>query len=55
MQHFLTCSGLSGGEENGRRGYMMTFVIAYIRVRKEKMMEQREEREREREKVNVII
>ncbi|XP_003384906.1 PREDICTED: alkyldihydroxyacetonephosphate synthase, peroxisomal-like [Amphimedon queenslandica] len=24
-------NGLSGGEENGRRGYMMTFVIAYIR------------------------
>ena len=24
--------GLSAGEENGRRGYMMTFVIAYVRV-----------------------
>lgn len=29
----VICSGLSGGEENGRRGYMMTFVIAYIRVK----------------------
>lgn len=25
--------GLSGGEENGKRGYMLTFVIAYLRVR----------------------
>ena len=25
-------SGIPGGEENGRRGYAMTFVIAYIRV-----------------------
>lgn len=24
-------AGLSAGEENGRRGYMLTFVIAYIR------------------------
>ena len=24
--------GLAGGEENGRRGYQMTFAIAYIRV-----------------------
>jgi alkyldihydroxyacetonephosphate synthase len=23
--------GISGGEENGRRGYLMTFVIAYVR------------------------
>uniref|UniRef100_A0A1I8F1V4 Alkylglycerone-phosphate synthase n=1 Tax=Macrostomum lignano TaxID=282301 RepID=A0A1I8F1V4_9PLAT len=23
--------GISGGEENGRRGYMLTFVIAYLR------------------------
>ena len=27
-----TYSGLAGGEENGRRGYQMTFTIAYIRV-----------------------
>ena len=26
--------GLSAGEENGKRGYLLTFVIAYIRVRK---------------------
>lgn len=25
--------GLSAGEENGKRGYMLTFVIAYMRVR----------------------
>jgi alkyldihydroxyacetonephosphate synthase len=25
------CGGLSGGEENGRRGYQVTFAIAYIR------------------------
>ena len=25
--------GLSAGEENGKRGYMLTFVIAYVRVR----------------------
>lgn len=25
--------GLSAGEENGKRGYMLTFVIAYLRVR----------------------
>ena len=32
---FVSCfldSGLSGGEENGRRGYRMTFAIAYVRV-----------------------
>ena len=28
----LLFSGLHGGEENGRRGYQMTFSIAYIRV-----------------------
>ena len=28
----LLISGLAGGEDNGRRGYMMTFAIAYIRV-----------------------
>lgn len=27
------CGGLSAGEENGKRGYMLTFVIAYLRVR----------------------
>ena len=25
------CGGVSGGEANGRRGYMLTFAIAYIR------------------------
>lgn len=25
--------GVMAGERNGERGYMMTFVIAYIRVR----------------------
>ena len=25
--------GIPGGEENGKKGYMLTFVIAYIRVR----------------------
>lgn len=29
-EHF---GGLSAGEENGKRGYMLTFVIAYLRVR----------------------
>jgi alkyldihydroxyacetonephosphate synthase len=24
--------GISAGEENGKRGYTLTFVIAYIRV-----------------------
>ena len=24
--------GIPGGEENGKKGYMLTFVIAYIRV-----------------------
>jgi len=24
--------GMPGGEENGQRGYMLTFVIAYLRV-----------------------
>ena len=24
--------GIAGGEENGRRGYLLTFSIAYIRV-----------------------
>ena len=33
MMSLLYCSGLAGGEENGRRGYQMTFAIAYIRVR----------------------
>ena len=34
MTFFLlyTNSGIPGGEENGRRGYQLTFVIAYIRV-----------------------
>lgn len=27
------CGGLSAGAENGERGYVLTFVIAYIRVR----------------------
>lgn len=26
------CSGMPGGEENGQRGYMLTYVIAYLRV-----------------------
>ena len=26
-------SGMPGGEENGQRGYMLTYVIAYLRVR----------------------
>ncbi len=25
--------GIPGGENNGKRGYQLTFVIAYIRVR----------------------
>lgn len=29
---FLNCSGLAAGEDNGQRGYMLTFVIAYLRV-----------------------
>lgn len=24
--------GLAAGEDNGQRGYMLTFVIAYLRV-----------------------
>ena len=24
--------GIPGGEENGQRGYMLTYVIAYLRV-----------------------
>ena len=31
-------SGLAGGEENGRRGYQLTFAIAYIRVRYDVMV-----------------
>ena len=31
-------SGLAGGEENGRRGYQLTFAIAYIRVRYDVMI-----------------
>ena len=27
----LACGGIIGGEENGKRGYMLTFAIAYIR------------------------
>lgn len=27
------CGGVPAGEKNGERGYMLTFVIAYIRVR----------------------
>ncbi|MBL7029816.1 MAG: FAD-binding oxidoreductase [Candidatus Marinimicrobia bacterium] len=26
-----SCGGLIGGEENGKRGYMLTFAIAYVR------------------------
>ena len=26
-------NGIPAGEENGKRGYLLTFVIAYIRVR----------------------
>lgn len=26
------CGGIPAGENNGERGYMLTFVIAYIRV-----------------------
>ena len=25
--------GIPGGEENGKKGYVLTFVVAYIRVR----------------------
>ena len=25
------CRGIPGGEDNGKRGYMLTYVIAYIR------------------------
>ena len=28
----IMCRGIPGGEENGKKGYMLTFVIAYIRV-----------------------
>lgn len=27
----IHCRGIPGGEDNGKRGYMLTFVIAYIR------------------------
>jgi alkyldihydroxyacetonephosphate synthase len=27
----LACGGIIGGEENGKRGYLLTFAIAYIR------------------------
>lgn len=30
----LSFGGVTAGEKNGKRGYMLTFVIAYIRVRK---------------------
>ena len=30
--NFELCSGVPAGEENGRRGYLFTFVVAYIRV-----------------------
>ncbi len=30
--------GLSAGEENGKRGYLLTFVIAYIRVCTQKQL-----------------
>lgn len=29
----LSFGGVTAGERNGERGYMLTFVIAYIRVR----------------------
>jgi hypothetical protein len=29
---FLIYSGLAAGEDNGQRGYLLTYVIAYIRV-----------------------
>ena len=34
LLNFFTplCSGIPGGEENGERGYLLTFVIAYVRV-----------------------
>ena len=32
MSFVCVCSGLQGGSENGRYGYMMTFSIAYLRV-----------------------
>ena len=35
---FYFASGLAGGEENGRRGYRMTFAIAYVRVRRDDVM-----------------
>ncbi|NWH92662.1 ADAS protein, partial [Aegithalos caudatus] len=28
---FLPSTGLAAGEDNGQRGYMLTFVIAYLR------------------------
>jgi len=33
----LSFGGVVAGETNGKRGYMMTFVIAYIRVRNENL------------------
>ena len=33
LQIATSNGGFSIGEENGKRGYMLTFVIAYIRVR----------------------
>jgi len=30
----VSFGGITAGERNGERGYMLTFVIAYIRVRK---------------------
>lgn len=29
---FFNHSGLAAGEDNGQRGYLLTYVIAYIRV-----------------------
>jgi len=29
----MSFGGITAGERNGERGYMLTFVIAYIRVR----------------------
>jgi hypothetical protein len=33
----VSFGGVTAGERNGERGYMLTFVIAYIRVRNIKL------------------
>lgn len=35
----MSFGGITAGERNGERGYMLTFVIAYIRVRKKNVLQ----------------